>query len=139
LLTFSSEKYVINVQETRKSVHTINQLTGRRIGKAVEPWGLMLAHVSSWRWKVQKHEGRTGLVPRASPALQRAASKRAIRRGLRLHAQPFESQAEGAQAPSSLPPRNKKTALWRFLLFLGGSGEIRRQVKNLIKLGTYFN
>lgn len=29
---------------------------------------------------------------------------------IRLQAQPFESHTEGAQAPSSLPPGNKKAA-----------------------------
>ena len=45
--------------------------------------------------------------------------------GWPCRAMPFESHTGSAQALPSLPPRNKKTAGRRFLLFLGGSGEIR--------------
>jgi hypothetical protein len=72
-------------------------------------------------------------------AVRCADSKRAIRRGLRLQAQPFESHTEGAQAPSSLPPGNKKTASGGFFCFLAEAVRFDAKLKNLSKLGTYFN
>lgn len=63
----------------------------------------------------------------------------AIRSGLGLQAQPFESHTEGAQAPSSLPPGNKKAAHGRLFYFLAEAVRFDATFKNLIKLGTYFN
>ncbi len=66
---------------------------------------------------------------RSSPAgeLQMGDSER----DARSTREPFESHSQGAQAPCSLPQKNKKVARGRlFFLFLGGSGGSRSTLSN---------
>jgi len=68
------------------------------------------------RWKMDARPRRAALVV----TIFRAAENRNHQQSgdsdrARLQAAPFESHAESAQALSSLPPENKKTAWWRFL------------------------
>ena len=80
-------------------------IQGRRVRSAIRTRTEALGVVDAG--SVEKLIRTTNARPRRA-GLPRSGSRWRIRGGLGRQAQPFESHTQGAQAPCSLPPGNKK-------------------------------